>query len=451
MDMYDCVVVGAGYAGLSAAKSLTENNKKVLLLEARDRVGGRSWTKTYPDGTYEDLGGAWLSPRQQNMYKLAEEFGVRTFDVNTQGKTIFSYGGKVTPYKSPLLPPLNPLALVDAGLLLHAFDQLSQTVNIEEPWEAKDAKWLDMMTVDQWVRAHGWTTSAKDTMRMACELIWGVSTSQISMLHALWYCKAGVSLTVLSTIENGAQQQMVVGGAQTLANRIKDKLGEVVKLNEPVTAVDQSAEDVVLITTQKGSYRARCVIMAIPPQLILPIEFTPLLPAQKIKLLQNSPMGAYWKVYACYDRPFWRDNDLRGEAVCPDAYMTLINDMSPVDGSRGVLVGFIVASKAMEFLDMSKEQREGIVMEEFRACYGTEATAPKKLTLHTMMEERWSTGCPVAVPSPGQWTSVGKWVQQPVGRVHWAGTETATSWSGYMEGAVHSGLRASKEVLQSLE
>jgi monoamine oxidase len=203
------------------------------------------------------------------MYKLAEEFGVRTFDVNTKGKTIFSYGGKVTPYKSPFLPPLNPLALVDAGLLINAFDKLSQTVNLEEPWEAKHTKRLDMMTLDEWVRAHGWTNSAKDMMRMACELIWAVSKSQISMLQALWYCKAGVSFTDLS-IENGAQQQLVMGGAQTLANRIKDKLGEVVKPKEPVAAVDQSAENVVLVTRRKGSYRARCVIMAIPPQLILP-------------------------------------------------------------------------------------------------------------------------------------------------------------------------------------
>ena len=448
---YDCIVVGAGYAGLVAAKTLADSGKQVLVLEARDRVGGRAWTKQHEDGTYEDYGAAYLGVQQPQMYKLASEFNVSTFDVTTKGNSVFHYRNQRKTYSSPLLPPFHVFGLANALLATRALDKICDTINLQEPWKTVDALKLDKMTVEEWIRSQTWTNSVRDTLRMAFELFWGVDSAQVSMLHAAWYCKSGVSFEVLSTIDEGAQKQLIVGGGQAIANAIQKQLDDAVRLEEPVVAVNQTDSMTVSVETTKAKYTARRIIFAIPPPHVLQVEFTPPLPAQKTKLLQNMPMGAYWKVFAAYDKPFWREKGLRGEVVSPDGYMALINDVSPEDGSRGVLMGFVVASKAFEFLDMAEEDRKAIVLKELQVCYGTQADKPKKLTLHTMMNERWSTGCPVSTPVPGIWTSLGWWLRKSVDRVHWAGTETSDLWSGYMEGAANSGLRAAAEVLETLK
>lgn len=449
MPTYDCIIIGAGYAGLSAAKSLSENGKSVLVLEARDRVGGRAWTKHLDDGTYEDYGAMFLGVQQDNMYNLATEYNIRTYDVRLEGKSVFVSGGKSKTYSSDFLPPLPIWTLLDVGRVLKTFESMSAKVNLEEPWKTAKAKELDHQTVAEWMRAKTWTRSARDIVRLPFELIWGADMSQISMLHALWYCKAGVSLTVLSTIDQGAQMQLIVGGGQAIANCIQKQLGEAVHLEEPVTEIDQQNDTHVLVKTAKGTYTASHVIFATPQHHILQVGFTPALPPQKIKLLESMPIGKYWKIIATYPTPFWRDMGLRGEVVSPDGYMGLINDVSPVDASYGMVVAFIAASKAIAFLELTEQEREKVILEELEQSFGKRASQPTRLSIHTMMQEKWSGGCPVAAPLPGTWTSLGKWMRKPVGRIHWAGTETATVWSGYMEGAVNSGLRTAKEVLDA--
>lgn len=447
---YDCIVIGAGYAGLSAARALLDNGKSVLLLEARDRVGGRAWTKHFDDGSYEDYGAMFLGVEQPNMHRLAAEFNISVFDVTTKGKSVLTYRGRSKSYSPTGLPPLSAVSLLFLARAVRSFEELCKTVDLEEPWKTPRAHELDNQTIEQWIRANCWTKGARDTLRMAFELFWGLGTSQVSLLHALWYSKSGVSFTVLGTIDEGAQKELVIGGGQAIANALAKYLGSAVHLEEPVVQIDQQSESCVLVKTTKSTYQAARVIVAVPQANILRLEFSPPLPPQKMKLLQNMPTGQYWKIVAMYDSPFWRNNGLRGEAICPDGYMALINDVSPHDSRCGMLVAFIAASKAMAFLDMDHEQRRKILLRELELNYGKEAAHPNKLTMHTMMAEEWSTGCPVAAPTPGTWTSMGHWIRKPVDRVHWAGTETSSVWSGYMEGAVQSGLRAADEVLKAL-
>jgi monoamine oxidase len=449
--VYDCIVIGAGYAGLSASKTLEEDGKSILLLEANERVGGRVWTKTHEDGSWEDYGGAYLGVKQPLMYELASEFGITTFDVPTKGKSILHYRGKTRTQDPKGVPPMPALALVDALLTLSKFNKLVETINIEKPWLTPNAQKLDHTTVEEWTQKQSWSRHVKDSMRIGIELLLGVSSSQISMLHFLWYCKAGISFEVLTTIDEGAQKQLIVGGGQAIANCMHKKLGDSVRLGEPVVAVDQTHKDKVVVTTTRGTYIGKRVIFAIPLPLLQRIDFSPPLPIQKMKLIQNSPMGNYWKIFASYDKPFWHDKGLRGEAFSPDGYLGLVNDYSPEDRSRGVLMAFVVGLKAMTFADLTNKQREKVALEELERCFGKEAASPKKLTIHTMMEEKYLTGCPVSVPAPGYVTSCGWWLRKPIDRIYWAGTETATAWCGYMEGAVGSGIRAAKEVIATLE
>lgn len=450
-QVYDCIIIGAGYAGLSAARALTAAGKQVLVLEARDRVGGRAWTKHYGDGTYEDYGAAFLGNQHTQMHKLAIQFNIRIFDLFTKGKSILHYRGRARAYSSALTPPLSIWGLVNAHFTLRAFDKICNSVNLDKPWETPNARELDLITAADWCHRNCWSTEVKEMMFAAFELFWGVNSSQISILHAAFYCKSGVSFQHLSTMQDGAQQQIIRGGGQAIADALHRELGDAVRLDEPVVGVDQTGSDHATIKTTKGIFSCRRVIMAIPPPLVPKVEFSPTLPTPKVKLLGNLSMGAFWKIFASYDTPFWRQNGLRGEVVGVDSYVMLVNDVSPEDASRGVLMGFIAGTKALEFLSMSEDQRLAIVMKELEKCYGAAALKPNKVTLHTMMEEKWSTGCPVASPAPGIWTTLGEWLRKPTGRIHWAGTETAEVWNGYMEGAVNSGLRAAREVLGELE
>ena len=451
MTAYDCVVVGAGYAGLSAAKSLKDAGKKVLLIEARGRVGGRVWTWRYDDGCYLDYGGSYLGKHQPKMTGFASEFGVHTFPAPTLGNSVYCYRGKSKPYKDNT-PPLSWMELFDVHRTIQRFESLALTANVDEPWKSPDAKKLDNTSMAEWIRSTCWTEAARDLMTSICELIWGAGTAEVSLLHAMFYTKASVNLTTLCTIENGAQETLVKGGAQTIADKIQDHLGDAVLLDEPVLEVEQTSDGDGLVTlhTSKSVYKARRVIFAIPPQHLLNIPFTPSLPHQRRQLLQHMPIGSYWKVYACYDKPFWRKRGLRGEVMHPDGYVALTNDTSPEDGSRGVLMGFVVGNKARAFSSMNEMARKETVLGEYALFFGEQARSPYRYVAHSMMDERWSGGCPVGVPVPGMWTSLGEWLRKPFDRIHWAGTETSTVWSGYMEGAACSGQRAAEEVLLAL-
>ncbi|KAL2206903.1 monoamine oxidase [Sarocladium strictum] len=435
------------YAGLSAARVLKEHKKNILVLEARDRIGGRCWTKHYDDGSYEDYGGMFLGFQQENMHRLAAELKIPVYPVNLDGKCVLRFRGVTKAYNSKMLPPIPILALLDASLLIKRFERLSERINLEEPWKSRDAERIDNITLDEWLRSKAWTKTGLNIARLPFELILGFGLSQVSLLHAAWFCKSGTSLTVLSTIENGAQMEMTAGGGQAIADGINHNLGNIVRLSEPLLSVDQSNSYAVRVQTSKGTYEASHIIMAVPPQAILGISFTPSLPAEKLKLGQNMPMGQYWKVLAKYSRPFWRQDGLRGEAINMDGFLSWVSDVSPMDSCHGLLVGLFGGRKAITFLGMSEEERQETILQELVACFGNKAALPDRLSIHSMMYEEWLNGCPVAVPSPGTWTSLGPWLRKPCGRIHWAGTETSTRWSGYMEGAVISGIRAAKEVI----
>ncbi|KDN62076.1 putative flavin containing amine oxidoreductase [Colletotrichum sublineola] len=448
--MYDCVVIGAGYSGLAAARLLKDSGKHILVLEALDRVGGRAKTIPVGDGEYWDVGASFLGDQQDLMYALATEFGVPLHTTPTNGKIVLAYRGKAREY-SGLIPPMRPWEVIDMGMFVRRFEKLCESVNLEKPWLTPNADELDRITVREWLMKGAWTQATIDMGNLAFETTIGQNTSCISMLHAMFFFKGVINLTSALSSENGAQKHFIQGGGQAIAKKLMDYLGDgTVHLEEPVHKISYS-KSVAIIQTEQATYRTRRIISAIPPGNVLKIEFEPRLPMEKESLLQNMPMGSFTKVYATYKRPFWRERGLTGESTNPDGFVSVTFDATPPSGSPAKLMGFVASTKSREFMSFSKDKRRHVALGGFAAAFGQEALDSEDFFCHNMMEENWSFGCPMATPAPGMWSLFGEWMRKPVGAIHWAGTETSTKHYGYMEGAVFAGQRSAREVLGELK
>lgn len=444
---YDVLVVGAGYAGLTAVHELRKAGKHVLLLEARDRVGGRVHTQRFDDGTYVDLGGAWVGPTQDRIYALARAFGVETFKTFDTGKSIQFFRGKVKRYKG-LIPPLPLLSLLSLDAAIKRLNKLSRTINLTEPWKTPDAQRLDTTTLATWMDKQMRFETARIFFKIAVGAIWAADPTRFSLLHALFYIRSGRDLDTLMNIKNGAQEERFKGGAQTTADRLAATFADRIVLNAPVRSIRQTSTN-VRVLTDDATYTADRVVVAIPPVLQADILFEPALPPHRQQLLKHMPMGAAWKCYAIYDRPFWREQGLNGLAATPDGHITVTFDNSPPDGSRGILMGFVLGEQAQDFARLSDDERRRSALRSFATFFGPEAAEPLRYLDHSFLNEAWSKGCYAAVPVPGFWTSVGQALRQPVGRIHWAGTETSDIWNGYIDGAVRSGERVAAEIIQA--
>ena len=442
---YDVIVIGAGYAGLTATRDLLKAGKNVLLLEARDRVGGRVWTQRFDDGSYVDLGGAWVGPTQDRIYALAHEFGVETFKTYEEGKSTQFFRGKVKRYKG-LIPPLPIGALLSLDAAIKKFNKLAKTINLAQPWATPNAHHFDSMTLASWMNGQMNFKVARQFFKVASEAIWAADPAETSMLHALFYAKSGRDLDTLMNIKNGAQEERFVGGAQTTADRMAATFSERIIFNAPVIAILQDSNQVSVVTDQ-ASYKASRVVVTIPPALQSRIDFQPLLPAQRAQLIQRMPMGAVWKCYAIYEKPFWREQGLNGLAATPDGHVTVTFDNSPKDGSQGVLMGFVLGNQAKQFAGLSDEARKSSALHSFATFFGEQARTPLRYLDHSFMNEEWSRGCYAGLMGPGVWTTLGPALREPIGRIHWAGTETSDVWNGYIDGAVRSGERVVKEIL----
>ncbi|KAK2027759.1 flavin-containing amine oxidoreductase [Colletotrichum zoysiae] len=450
MPTYDCVVIGAGYSGLAAARLLKDSGKHILVLEALDRVGGRAKTVPHGDGDYWDVGASFLGDQQDLMYGLAKEFNVPLHNAPTNGKGVVAYRGKAREY-SGLLPPMRPWEVLDMGMFVRRFEKLCESVNMEKPWLTPDAEELDRITVREWTMKGAWTQATIDMGNLAFETTIGQNTSCISMLHAMFFFKGVVNLTSALSSENGAQKHFILGGGQAIANKLMKYLGDgIVHLEEPVRKISYS-KSFASVRTDKTTYRTRRIISAVPPSNTLKIEFEPRLPMGKESLLQNMPMGSLTKVYATYKRPFWRERGLTGESTNPEGFIGVTFDATPPSGFPAKLMGFVASTKSREFTSFSEDKRRHVALGGFAAAFGQEALDPEDFFCHNMMEENWSSGCPMATPAPGMWSLFGEWMRKPVGPIHWAGTETSTKHYGYMEGAVFAGQRSAREVLEELK
>jgi monoamine oxidase len=446
---YDAIVTGAGYAGLTAARILSAAGKKILVLEARDRVGGRVHTHHFDDGSYIDLGAQWIGPTQDNIYALAREYGIATFATHDEGKSQLFFNNRLKQYKG-LIPPLSIPALLSLNAGLKKINRLSATINTTAPWASPQAQYWDSLTLEGWMKGQIKNKKARDLFRIAAEAIFAVHPAELSMLFALFYTKSGRDFDTLMNIRNGAQQDRFIGGADLPARKMAAELGSTLLFNHAVTAVRQES-GLISVSGDHFTFKARKLILAVPPVMAARITYHPKLSPNKTQLLQRIPMGSVWKCYAIYDRPFWREKGLNGLVASGAGFPSLVFDNSPSDASRGILMGFVLADKARDFSKLNEGQRKENILGSFKTFFGQQAAHPVMYKDKYWAEEAWSGGCYTGIMGPHVMTSLGPYLRSPEGHIHWAGTETAEIWNGYIEGAIRSGQRAAAEILATLD
>jgi monoamine oxidase len=444
----DVVVVGAGLAGLTAASDLVARGHSVVVLEARDRVGGRTLNRPVGGGEVVEIGGQWVGPGQDRILARARSFGIHTFKTYTKGAQILDFQGHESHFTG-LIPPLPAADAADFGQLLGKVIALEATVPLAEPWTAPNAAALDSQTVETYILANSSTDGARFLLDLAVKAILATDPRDVSLLHALFYFHAGNGVLNLASTSGGAQDSRFVGGSQLVSLRMAEQLGGRVVLDAPVRLIGQGAGGVT-VESDRGRWRARRVIVAVAPMLAGRIEYEPALPALRDGLTQRMPQGSAIKYEAVYAKPFWRSAGLNGYTNSDRPPVRFTYDNSPPSGKPGVLLGFVVGADARALGALSPAARRQRVLAAFVRLFGAAAGHPKELIEQNWSVEPWTRGCYAGYMPPGVWSDFGSALRAPVGRIHWAGTETAEVFNGYMDGAVRSGERAAAEVAHEI-
>ena len=444
----DVVIVGAGLAGLTAARELVQAGVSVVVLEARDRVGGRTYTRPSSDGTLLDLGGQWIGPTQDHLAALAEAVGVTSFPTYNEGKNIEVYRSERHVYEGAL-PMGDPLAMMEAIEAMLDLNLMAGKVPLDAPWSAPDAAEWDGQTFETWLHAHVESEHARQLMTLAVESVFSVEPRDLSLLHFLFYVRSGGNLNQLLSVADGAQERRFHLGTQAISERVAAQLGERVVLNAPVHTLYHD-EHGVRVESDTLLVQARRAIIAIPPTLAGRLRYRPALPGYRDQLTQRIPMGTVIKVQCLYERPFWRDEGYSGQVTSDEGAVRITFDNSPASGSPGILMGFIEGDEGRAWGRKTPEERQAEVTACFARYFGEQAAHPYAFEELNWANEEYSRGCYAGVMTPGTWLTYGEALRQPIGRLHWAGTETATLWNGYMDGAVRSGERAAQENTRGL-
>jgi monoamine oxidase len=442
----DVCVVGAGYAGLTAARRLAAAGKSVVVLEARDRIGGRIWTFQLPDGSPIDRGGGWLANRHAAILNLASEVGVSTYKTYVDGYHLLAGEGRLRRYRG-LIPKISPAAILTIFLAQLKLDRLARQVPVEAPWTAKRAAEWDARSVAWFLERSGIrTTIARDLFDSVVRGLFCGDLNQVSFLNLLFLVQASGGFNTLVSITGGYQENLVVGGAGEVARRVANDLGSAIRLNAPVRVISQT-RDRVVVESAALTVSARHAVVAIPPALIPEIAFDPVLPHDRLTLYRHSTAGPETKTLLVYDEPFWRADGFSGQSAGPQSASEVTLDASPASGKPGVIASFTFGPVAERVDALDADERRRLVLAEMVERFGPRAGAPAQFIETAWWKEEWTRGCSMAHWSPGILTQYGALLRQPFGRIHWAGTETATVSYGAIDGAVRSGERAAATIL----
>jgi len=443
----DVIVVGAGIAGLTAARNVVKAGKSVLVLEARDRVGGRMLNYDLHGGGESERGATFVGPTQNHILALSKEFGVGTFDVYDTGDNVYVADGQRSTYSDQGVTgtaPLDPVILPDLALVVQQLDTMSTEVPVDAPWAAGKAAEYDGQTLESWVKANSVSEKFRRLTAAATRPIFGAEPSEVSLLYVLFYIASSGDEKNPGTFERnfntrgGAQMSRFVGGSQGLSKGLARKLGRRIVLDAAVSEIRHSRGSVRVVSS-KGEWRCRRVLVAVPPPLIGTIDFRPALDPARTQLAQRQPMGTTTKVNVVYDKAFWRADGLSGYVISDTPPIKITYDNSPPDGKPGVIVGFMEGLDGSDNYDARRRRRRKEVLDNLVTYFGPKARHPRRYLEHVWAAERYTRGAygsyntsatsprsrsgPSTSPPPttrpsgrATWTERSGWASAPRGR-----------------------------------
>ena len=444
----DVCIVGAGLAGLTAARRLSQAGQSVVVLEARDRVGGRVWTYTTQGGAPVDMGACFVGPQHDQLHALAKEMGVATFKTFVDGDYILATGGKIRRYRGDI-PRINPAALASAGQAIARMNAMAKRVPVDAPWDARRAGAWDALSVSAWLSpARVPTKLARDLVDATVRACFASHLSEVSLLNWLFLVRSAGGVEALMSIAGGYQDAQFEGGVGRIPDALAAELGDAIVLGAPVTAVTQGP-DRVTVTSDGATVTARRVVLALPRALAAGIRFEPALPADHALLLHQIPAGTEVKMVAVYEEPFWRADGVSGASVALDDLIEVTLDTTQPGHEHGVIGTYAAGPQARTLWRLGPDERRDTLLAMLVTRFGPRAARPLEVLEVNWAEERWTRGCSMGHFPTGVLTQYGRRLREPVGRIHWAGTETATVSYGSMDGAVRSGERVCQEILEA--
>lgn len=438
-DVLDVVIIGAGLAGLTAGRDLQlAGCDSFVILEARNRVGGRTFNHDLGHGVVSEAGGQWIGPTQTAIFDLARELEIETFPSWYAGKSVVFAGD------AALAQDFHGTAGGDDAIH-DRLSELARGVPSGAPWKAQHLAELDRLSYGEWLRQQGVKYEEGYFLSLAARLTTGGTSAQLGLLHYLSMINsAGCNFQQLEAFKGGAQETRIVGGSQRLSLKMAEQLGDKIRLSSPVRKISGWDRDVVEVHTDRGSVKARRVIVAMNPALCNQVAFDPPLPEGRAQLQQNWPTNAPMrKTVHVYDKPFWRDAGYSGVIFQVGGPVFMAYDNSPPDASVGVIAAFV----APGMLSSDPVTARDTLSATYAKAFGDRAWHPTQFhDFDWGKVDPWTLQCIHPIP-PGFWSKWGKYLHPEVGRVIWSGTETADIWAGAMDGAVRSGHRAALQAL----
>ena len=441
-------MIGAGFAGLAAADDLIARGKRVVVLEARDRVGGRVQAMQL-DGRFLDCGGQWITPGNEYMTQLVRQAGLELVGPQ-DGSLLIRSGGSVvrSQQQSATAQSLSPFETADLGQGVVRFRRLSERVVSDPTWTTTNKTWLNQ-PLSRWIKTNVRTPAAQQKFASALDGVLGTEDSDITLGAALRAARNGVDLESLFTVGGGLKLRRVLGGMHQLADHLSDQVGDRIQFGVQVTGISHSAAGVVVRTLGGEQIEARTALVTLPPWLAMQLDYSPELPEWRYQTVSRTSPGAAIKAFVVYRTPWWRESGLSGQTSADEGTIRATFDLTE-PGGPGVLTGMFGGPAAVAMSQAGAAAREQAFVDALASVFGQVARQPHSYADYDWYADPFTRGSNTPHFAPGIWSMNGQLLAEPDGPLHFAGAEYAHKFNGYMEGAIRSGRAEARAIAREL-